>query len=53
MKIHRSLWVTTYSFVGIVGASLCENEKSAEIAEMILEGYHKFITHTCSLKKSQ
>ena len=28
-----------------------ENQRSAEIAEMILEGYHKFITHTCSLRE--
>ena len=31
----------------------CENEKSPERGEMILEGYRKFITHTCSFKKSQ
>ena len=31
----------------------CKNEKSFERVEMMLEGYHKFITHTCSLKKSQ
>ena len=40
----------------IVGASAERTvlkEKSAERAEMILEGYRKFITHTCSLKKSQ
>ena len=35
------------------GHRWCEYEKSAERAEMILEGYRKFITHTCSLKKSQ
>ena len=35
------------------GHRWCENEKSPEIGEMILEGYRKFITHTCSFKKSQ
>ena len=35
------------------GHCWCENEKSAEKAEMMLEGYQKFITLTCNLKKSQ
>ena len=35
------------------GQRWCENKESAERAEMILEGYCKFIAHTCSLKKSQ
>ena len=35
------------------GHRWCENEKSPESSEMILKGYRKFITHTCSLKKSQ
>ena len=54
--MHRSLWTIPCSFVEIVGASAERavlKEKSAERAEMILEGYRKFITHTCSLKKSQ
>ena len=35
------------------GHRWCENEKSAERAKIILEGYRRFISHTCSLKKSQ
>ena len=35
------------------GYRWCENEKSPERAEMILESHRKFITHTCGLKKSQ
>ena len=30
-----------------------ENKKSAERTEMIFEGYSKFNSHTCSLKKIQ
>ena len=35
------------------GHRWCENDKSAERAEMILEGYSKFITRACSSKISQ
>ena len=30
-----------------------ENQKGAERAEMILEGYYKFITHTYNLREIQ
>ena len=50
LKQRLSFWDIPCSFVGIIGAG---NEKSAERAEMVSEGYRKFISHTCSLKKIQ
>ena len=54
---RRSLYQNVSESLGyplqFCGHRWCENGKSAERAEMILEGYCRFITHTCSLKKSQ
>ena len=52
---RRSLYENVSESLGyplqFCGHRWCEN--GAERAEMILEGYCRFITHTCSLKKSQ
>ena len=47
MEMYWSLYPLQFC-----GHRCCENEKSAVRAELIMEGYRKFITHTFSLKKS-
>ena len=53
MDIIILFWDSETNCGATGGRRWCENGKSAERAEMILEGYCRFINHTCSLKKSQ